>query len=148
MEVITEYTVDYSKLNNTAVYKKFINICCDFCDAFSLSKNDYAPDDMLFPDDRYLTSVDNPEEYDTKEVNYTLFNRIIIFEIDSYARSFLFEAQKIEAFNSESGFEDLCFYKNNKVCFLGISHEQTAFWENADRDIILKLHKLGIIPEI
>lgn len=140
------YTIDYSMLNKGAVYKSFIRICCDYCDAFSLNvQGDYENNGEKFNANQFFLTMLSESEADIKETVYSPFNRISLYMLDFPARDFLMQAGAIDYFDFSNGFEDLCFYKNKRICFRSVSHEKIAFWESGDSAITSELKKLGLI---
>lgn len=109
-------------------YIRFINYAVKKCDSFSITKfkdikYDCSIDNALLE----LTQVNDSKAKYNKLINYRSGLKILEFLINDKSKKYLISVNGLYEWKAPLYYEDLTFYKNQKIWLRSITHEKIAF---------------------
>jgi len=109
-------------------YIKFINYAVKKCDSFSITKfkhtkYDYSIDNTLLE----LTQVNDSKAKYNKLINYRKGLKVLEFLINDKSKKYLISVNGLYEWKAPLYYEDITFYKNQKIWLRSITHEKIAF---------------------
>lgn len=109
-------------------YIKFINYAVKKCDSFSLTKfkhikYDYSIDNILLE----LTQVNDSKAKYNRLINYGKGSKVLEFLINDKSKKYLISVNGLYEWKPPLYYEDLTFYKSQKIWLRSITHEKLTF---------------------